>query len=195
MSDSIEKKRMDWVRPNVYNELDDDVKSILLRFRRRYKFIRRKQQKIDDLYKQIDIDKQKLREMKSDLTTDNQYIDHLRSTFGFSISLIKLKGRIRKDGTEGTISYNLCVSRKGKGRFPKNISIGSEKNIESHLLQFYKKQYKIIKEIQKEGVLDWVRIHMKNGYIYDTIESMIIKYPTDFEKQSIGRNELFPLNK
>ena len=89
MSDSIEKKRMDWVRPNVYNELDDDVKSILLRFRRRYKFIRRKQQKIDDLYKQIDIDKQKLREMKSDLTTDNQYIDHLRSTFGFSISLIK----------------------------------------------------------------------------------------------------------
>jgi len=31
MSDSIEKKRMDWVRPNVYNELDDDVKSILLR--------------------------------------------------------------------------------------------------------------------------------------------------------------------
>ena len=49
------------------------------------------------------------------------------------------------------------------------------------------------KRLKKEGVLDWVRINMRFGIIYDNIEKMIKKYPTDFEKQSIGRNEIFPI--
>lgn len=193
MSDVLDKKRMDFIRPSLYNDLDDDVKNILLRYRRRFNLVVRKQQKIDNLLKQVDVEREKLREMKKDLTTDNQYIDHLRETFEFSVSLITLKGRIRKDGTRGVESYNLCVSRKGKGRYPKNISIGNKEKIKEHLFEYFKSKPKVRKEIEKEGVLDWVRINMRFGIIYDNIEKMIKKYPTDFEKQSIGRNELFPI--
>ena len=185
---------MDFIRPSLYNELEDDVKDILLRYRRRFNNVVRKQQKIDNLLKQVDVEREKLKEMKKDLTTDNQYIDHLRETFEFSVSLIKLKGRVRKDGSRGVESYNLCISRKGKGRYPKNISFGSEENIKIHLMEYFKKNPKVKKEIEKEGILDWIRINMRVGIIYDIIESMILKYPTDFEKQSIGRNELFPIN-
>ena len=194
MNDVLDKRRMDFIKPSLYNDLEDDVKNILLRYRRRFNLVVRKQQKIDNLLKQVDVERKNLIEMKKDLTTDNQYIDHLRETFEFSVSLIKLKPRKKKDGSDGVISYNLCVSRKGKGRLPKNISIGNEDKIREHLFEYFKKKPKVRKDIEKEGVLDWVRINMRLGYIYDNIEKMIKKYPTDFENQSIGRNELLPIS-
>tara|TARA_B100001121_G_scaffold302544_1_gene315255 strand:- start:9 stop:593 length:585 start_codon:yes stop_codon:yes gene_type:complete len=194
MNTNLDKRRMDFIRPNLYNKLEDDVKDVLLRYRRRFNNVVRKQQKIDNLLKQVDVEREKLREMKKDLTTDNHYIDHLRETFGFSVSLVKLKGRVRKDGSRGVESYNLCVSRKGNYKSPKNIPFGSEENIKIHLMEYFKKNPKVRKDIEKEGVLDWVRINMRVGIIYDLIESMILKYPTDFQQQSIGRNELFPIN-
>ena len=74
-----------------------------------------------------------------------------------------------------------------------NISIGNKEKIKEHLFEYFKSKPKVRKEIEKEGVLDWVRINMRFGIIYDNIEKMIKKYPTDFEKQSIGRNEIFPI--
>ena len=49
--------------------------------------------KIDNLLKQIDKDKNILKDWKKDLTSKNHFIDHLRKTFYFTCSVVSLTPR------------------------------------------------------------------------------------------------------
>ena len=105
MSTMTEKRRLEFITPKRYNQLDKEVKDNLLSYRRLYNRIVRKESLIDNLQKKVKDEKEKLIEMRKDLTSNNHFIDHLRDKYEFSCSIVKMKPR----GPRFRIYYNLCI--------------------------------------------------------------------------------------
>ena len=83
----IDERKLDFIPRSRYEKLDNEVREKLLDYRRLYSKVVRKQKKIDNLLKQVDKDKDILRDWKSDLTSKNHFIDHLRKTFYFRLNI------------------------------------------------------------------------------------------------------------
>ena len=103
-------------------------------------------------------DKEELEEWMSDLTSQKHFIDNLREKYTFSCSVVSLPPR-----KSGKVYYNLTISRKGN--YPKNCSLGNEETIKIHLLEFYKGNSKVRKEIKKDWKT-WLKNETNNG-LYD----------------------------
>ena len=199
MSKMIEKRRLEFIPQSEYGKLNEEVRDKLLSYRRLYSKIVRKEGKINNLKRTIDKEKLKLKEMKKDLTSQNEWIDHLRKKYSFSCSLVSLKPR-----KSGKVYYNLSISRGGITK-PKNVSLGSEEIITNQLKEYYKGRSKKLKELKedwKQFVKDetnfrFLKIKDKfqfvDGEIYIRILRMIIKNPLGFGEEMISRDTLFPL--
>lgn len=199
MSKMIEKRRLEFIPQSEYGKLNEEVRDKLLSYRRLYSKIVRKEGKINNLKRTIDKEKLKLKEMKKDLTSQNEWIDHLRKKYSFSCSLVSLKPR-----KSGKVYYNLSISRGGITK-PKNVSLGSEEIITNQLKEYYKGRSKKLKELKedwKQFVKDetnfrFLKIKDKfqfvDGEIYIRILRMIIKNPLGFSEEMISRDTLFPL--
>ncbi|MBC8304390.1 MAG: hypothetical protein H8E55_52590 [Pelagibacterales bacterium] len=199
MSKMIEKRRLEFIPQSEYGRLNEEVRDKLLSYRRLYSKIVRKEGKINNLKRTIDKEKLKLKEMKKDLTSQNEWIDHLRKKYSFSCSLVSLKPR-----KSGKVYYNLSISRGGITK-PKNVSLGSEEIITNQLKEYYKGRSKKLKELKedwKQFVKDetnfrFLKIKDKfqfvDGEIYIRILRMIIKNPLGFSEEMISRDTLFPL--
>ena len=125
-------------------------------------------------------------EMKKDLTSRNEWIDHLRKRYSFSCSLVSLKPR-----KSGKVYYNLSISRGGITK-PKNVSLGSEVIITNHLKEYYKSKRKKLKEL-KDDWKQFVWDETNKWEIYDKILDMILDNPLGFNEEMISRETLFPL--
>ena len=55
-----EKRRLEFIQENVYDELDKEVRDELLSFRRLYNMIVKKEGLVDNLQKKIRVEKEKL---------------------------------------------------------------------------------------------------------------------------------------
>lgn len=199
MSKMIDKRRLEFIPQSEYGKLNEEVRDKLLSYRRLYSKIVRKEGKINNLKRTIDKEKLKLKEMKKDLTSQNEWIDHLRKKYSFSCSLVSLKPR-----KSGKVYYNLSISRGGITK-PKNVSLGSEEIITNQLKEYYKGRSKKLKELKedwKQFVKDetnfrFLKIKDKfqfvDGEIYIRILRMIIKNPLGFSEEMISRDTLFPL--
>ena len=184
MSKMLDKRKLEFIPPSRYGKLDDEERERLLDYRRLYSKTVRKEGKIKNLNRTIDREKETLREWKSDLTSKNHFIDHLRTKYSFSCSVISLTPR-----PSGKVYYNLTISRKGN--YPKNCSLGSEETIKIHLLEFYKGNSKVRKEIKKDWKT-WLKNETNNGNTYLRILDIILKNPAEFKNATINRGVLFP---
>ena len=190
MSKTTEKRRLEFIEENVYDELDKDVKDELLSFRRLYNRIVKKEGMVDNLQMKIKVEKDKLMDMREELTERNGVVDTLRKEYSFSISLIDQPPR----GKNKIVYYNLSVSRTGCPT--KNISLGRRKQIKEQLLEHYKSNPTECDLIKRdwEGWL-WGDIMNKKGMknTYHKIRKMIKKNPLGFNNEKINRDTLYPI--
>ena len=190
MSKTTEKRRLEFIEENVYDELDKEMKDELLSYRRLYNRIVKKEGMVDNLQKKIKVEKDKLMDMRIELTEKNGVVDTLRKEYSFSISLIDQKPR----GKNRIVYYNLCVSRNGLST--KNISLGNRDTIKEQLLEHQKSNPTECDLIKRdwEGWL-WSDIMDKKGMknTYHKIRKMIKKNPIGFYDEKINRDTLFPI--
>ena len=182
----IEKRRMEFLPKEKYDKLDKKVRDKLLSYQRLYTTIVKKDGMIKRLKQRIKDENELLVEMKKDLTSRNEWIDHLRKRYSFSCSLVSLKPR-----KSGKVYYNLSISRGGVTK-PKNVSLGSEIIITNHLKEYYKGKRKKLKELK----VDWKQFvwdETNKWEIYDKILDMIMDNPLGFNEEWINRDTLFPL--
>ena len=194
MSTMTEKRRLEFITPKRYNQLDKVVKDKLLSYRRLYNRVVRKESLIDNLQKKVKDEKEKLIEMRKDLTSNNHFIDHLRDKYEFSCSIVTMKPR----GPRFRIYYNLCISRRGETH-PKNVGLGNRETLIKVLLDHFKNNPSVRGKIIKdwEGWL-WGDCNDKDGKYrkgstYQKIEEMIFNNPLGFKNENISRGILFPI--
>ena len=186
MSKMIEKRRMDFLPKDRYDRLEKNVRDKLLSYQRLYTKIVKKDGMIKRLKQRIKDENKLLVEMKKDLTSRNEWIDHLRKRYSFSCSLVSLKPR-----KSGKVYYNLSISRGGITK-PKNVSLGSEVIITNHLKEYYKGKRKKLKEL-KDDWKQFVWDETNKWEIYEKILDMILDNPLGFNEIPISRDTLFPL--
>ena len=100
----LDKRKSEFIPKSRYDKLSDVELQNLLSYRRLYNNIVRKEGKITNLERTIDREIGLLTEMKKDLTSRNEWIDHLRKRYSFSCSLVSLKPR-----KSGKVYYNLSI--------------------------------------------------------------------------------------
>ena len=194
MSKLLKKRYLDFITPKDYSKLSKPMRENLLEYRRIYNLNVRKVSKIETLENQLKSEKEKMRDLKSKLSTFSMKIETLRKDYDFQVHVIKLKGRVKKDGTRGMESYNLCVSNFNQDR-PKNISLGNYETFKKHLLEYYKKKPKIKSEINKDWV-GWLKYDSMMGETREQIKDLILsqKYGfTGFQQTPFNRNDIFPI--
>ena len=194
MSKLLKKRYLDFITPKDYSKLSKPMRDNLLEYRRIYNLNVRKVSKIQTLENQLKSEREKMRDLKSKLSTFSMKIETLRKDYDFQVHVIKLKGRVKKDGTRGMESYNLCVSNFNQDR-PKNISLGNYETFKKHLLECYKKKPKIKSEINKDWV-GWLKYDSMMGETRERIKDLILsqKYGfTGFQQTPFNRNDIFPL--
>jgi hypothetical protein len=182
----IEKRRMDFLPKDRYDRLEKDVRDKLLSYQRLYTKIVKKDGMIKRLKQRIKDENKLLVEMKKDLTSRNEWIDHLRKYYSFSCSLVSLKPR-----KSGKVYYNLSISRGGITK-PKNVSLGSEEILTNHLKEYYKGRRNKLKEL-KDDWKQFVWEETNSWEIYEKILDMILDNPLGFNEIPISRDTLFPL--
>ena len=184
MSTILDKKKLEFIPKSRYDKLSDVELQNLLSYRRLYNQCIIKQQKIEKDKIRLKKDKEELGEWMSDLTSQKHLIDNLREKYTFSCSVVSLPPR-----KSGKVYYNLTISRKGN--YPKNCSLGSEETIKIHLLEFYKGNSKVRKEIKKDWKT-WLKNETNYGNTYLRILDIILKNPAEFKNATINRGVLFP---
>ena len=107
MSNILEKRKLDWVGDKRYNLLSKDEIKTLHSYRTTYTLCKKRINKIDRAQRQLDIDKEGLKELKKDLNGMVENIDYLRDKLEFSCYVVPLKRK------SGKVYYNLSVSRIG----------------------------------------------------------------------------------
>ena len=186
MSKMIEKRRMDFLPKDRYDRLEKDVRDKLLSYQRLYTKIVKKDGMIKRLKQRIKDENKLMVEMKKDLTSRNEWIDHLRKYYSFSCSVVSLSPR-----KSGKVYYNLSISRGGITK-PKNVSLGSEEILTNHLKEYYKGRRNKLKEL-KDDWKQFVWEETNSWEIYEKILDMILDNPLGFNEIPISRDTLFPL--
>ena len=185
MSKMIEKRWLEFIPRGKYEKLDEEERQNLLSYRRSYSKCVVRQKKIERMKNEIVELNEELKEWMLDLTSQNHFIEHLRTKYSFSCSVVSLTPR-----PSGKVYYNLTISRKGD--YPKNCSLGSEETIKKHLLEYYKGNSKVRKDIKNDWK-GWLKVETNNGKTYLRILDMIMDNPLGFKNETINRKVLFPL--
>ena len=159
-----------FVPEEKYKKLDKDVRDKLLDYRKLYYNVNRKEKKIKRMVRNLKDERELLQDMKQDLTSKNNFVDHLRKTFYFTCSVVSYqKGKQRY--------YNITISRKGDRS--KNVSLGRENKIRQHLFEYYKDKSFLRKNKDWKSFL---KIELNSGKSYEKILDIILDDPLNFKK-------------
>ena len=185
MSVLKDKYRMEFIPPQLYDKLDDEIRSKLLIYREQFRLLAIKEKKIVRDEQKLKDQKQMLKDMIRTLKDYRPFIDHLKTEYNFNSSVVGFNGKNNKR------YFNLTISRKG--RSSKNISLGNEETIKKHLLTYYSSNRKTLSQI-KEDWVGWLKYETNFGDTYAKIMEMIMDNPLGFKGMTINRHTLFSLD-
>ena len=173
-----------WFSESDYERLNDDDRNQLNRYRRRYSDILKREAKIKRALKLIEEDKAELREWNEQLTYLKGNVDHLRSDYMFTLSVVNYKKRdIRY--------YNLTLKRQGKSS--KSIYLGREETIREHLSKYFNNDKYLNSKTDWVGDLK-VSGQMDDGELRINILNLILDDPYEFDAKKVTLNDVLPLN-
>ena len=184
MSVLKDKYRMDFIPQELYDKLDKETLNKLLDYREQFRLLAIKEKKIKRDEEKLKVQKQLLRDMIRNLKDMDPFLQHLRSEYNINNSVTSYKGK------NGTRYFNICVGRKG--RTTKNCSLGNEETTLAHLKKYYRKDKKVLNEINEDWV-GWMKYEINFGSTYTKLLSMVMDNPNGFKNMTINRDLLFPL--
>ena len=173
------ERRFDFIDEKKWNKLSKDQFKLLMSYKGIYSSLLKSERKVEKLKEGISVENKKILDYHRRLTEKNHHIDHLRETYNFGISVVKVGGKY----------FNMSINRRG--RTPKNISLGKEDVMIDHLLKYYKGRRSKLKEIRS----DWKGFLKSDQELYDRILDMILEGNVKFQNTTINRHSLFPLDK
>ena len=98
---------LEWFSDDDYSKLNQTDRISLLEFRKLFTKMIKREKKIKRSLQRIKRDKEELKMWSDVLTTLNGKVDHLRSNYVFSLTVIKNRKK-------NNIYYNFTLKRKGK---------------------------------------------------------------------------------
>lgn len=173
---------LEWFSDDDYSKLNQTDRTSLLEFRKLFTKMVKREKKIKRSLQRIKRDKEELKMWSDVLTTLNGKVDHLRSNYVFSLTVIKNRKK-------NNIYYNFTLKRKGKST--KSIYLGTEKNIRNHMEKYYgDSKYQNPKT-------DWINYLNWSGYSDDgeirlRILNMILDDPIGFDKRKVTLSDILP---
>ena len=173
---------LEWFSDDDYSKLNQTDRISLLEFRKLFTKMIKREKKIKRSLQRIKRDKEELKMWSDVLTTLNGKVDHLRSNYVFSLTVIKNRKK-------NNIYYNFTLKRKGKST--KSIYLGTEKNIRNHMEKYYgDSKYQNPKT-------DWINYLNWSGYSDDgeirlRILNMILDDPIGFDKRKVTLSDILP---
>ena len=179
----IDERRFSFIPQRQWKNLNQDDRKTLGSYKSFYGHLKRTDETIDELEKQIKILKKKKGDYLTKMKTLNYNIDHLRTDYNYSFSISKQKTKNY---------YNFTISRRGHNN--KTGGLGSPRIIEKHLKEFYKRKKGRLEELDRMGWDRFVRSRVMDmdGRIRGMIVDMVTE-DSSMKKFSINRNTLFPI--
>lgn len=184
MSALKDKYRLEFIPPHLYDKLDEEILTKLLKYREQFRLLAMREKKVKRAEEKLKNDKQGLKDMVRALKDQSPFIDHLKTEYNFNSSVVRYKGK------NDVMYYNITISRKG--RSSKNISLGNETTCRQHLLNYYMDNKKVKAEIEEDWI-GWLKYETNYGDTYAKIMEMIMDNPYGFKSLTINRHSLFPL--
>ena len=184
MSNVIKRRKLEYLPEETYKNLSENLVDKVNEHRRVFHYVVMNERKVQRLVSDLKKERVKLRTLKKRLTELNLYIDPLRKEFEFGVSISSLPPR-----KSGKVYYNLSINRSGGS---KPISLGSDKIILKHLLEYYEGDEKKLGDIRK----DWksfVKYECMYNEPYNRILEMIVTDPIKFRSRTISRKDIFPI--
>ena len=182
----IDERRFDFIPRKKWNTLSKDDRDGLRRYRTYFSHYNKTQNRIDELKKELDSEKNKFKKYVGILQRLNYDLDHIRNDYNFSWSVSKLKNK--KD------YYNFNISRKGHPN--KSGTLGSSTLIKNQLKQHYKRKKIKLEELDRIGWKLFIQKEMSDSSgksrVYNLILDLIEKDKT-LRSFSINRNFLYPI--
>ena len=176
---------LEWFSEENYSRLNETDRKSILDFRNLFTKMVKREKKIKRSLQRIKSDKEELKMWSDVLTTLNGKVDHLRSNYVFSLTVIKNRKK-------NNLYYNFTLKRKGKST--KSIYLGTEGNIRNHMEKYFEdKKYQNPKT-------DWIHDLNWSGYTEDgeirlRILNMILEDPIGFDQRKITLDTILPLDK
>ena len=181
----IDERRFSFIPRKKWKNLKEDERKTLGSYKSYFGHLKRTDETIDELEKQIEKLKEKKGNYLTKMKTLNYKIDHLRTDYNYSFSISKQRTKNY---------YNFTISRRG--HINKTGGLGSPRLIEKHLKEFYKRKKGRLEELDRMGWDRFVRSRVMDmdGRIRGMIVEMISQ-DSSMKKYSINRNNLFPIIK
>ena len=175
---------MEWFSEEGYLRLNETDRKSILDFRNLFTKMVKREKKIKRALQRIKSDKEELKMWSDVLTTLNGKVDHLRTNYVFSLTVVKNRKK-------NNIYYNFTLKRKGKST--KSIYLGTEGNIRNHMEKYFG-------DIKYQNPkTDWINDLNWSGYtekgeIRLRILDMILGDPVGFDKRKITLNDILPIS-
>jgi len=179
------ERRFDFIDEKKWNKLSKDQFKLLMSYKGIYSSLLKSERKVEKLKEGISVENKKILDYHRRLTEKNHHIDHLRETYNFGISVVKVGGKY----------YNMCINRRGQ--IAKNGSLGLEEVIVDHLLKYYKRKkspYNSYNYKTDHINDDWISFLKFDDDLYNRIEDMILEDDVKFQNTTLNRHSLFPLD-
>ena len=208
-SESVKQKpRFEFIQEDKWKKLSKEERSILGSYKRTYGWLKKREGELDDLKKEMNnkITKKKneIEQYKFKLSKLNSDIDHLRSTYNFSITFYSYNKHKNKKTGKVTKYYMINCSFRDNSKTKVNFPLGNEDKITDHIIEHYRQtQRKSYFEMYEERIRkDWFDFVVrecknKNGMISSKIWDLVLKDPIKFKNGSmnvkVDLNYLFPI--
>ena len=199
--------RFEFIPTDKWKKLTDEERSTLGSYKRTWGWLKKREKELEELEtlltKKIKSKKLQINKYKNKLNQLNDSIDHLRSTYNFTISFYNYNTYKRKDGVVNKfymISCGFSDHNKTKVNFP----CGNEDRIKNHLIEYYRQtQKKSYFEMYEERInQDWIEFIKKecsrdNGVIKSKLWDLCLEDPSTFKKKGfkfkVNIEYFFPL--
>tara|TARA_Y100001973_G_C5179644_1_gene324047 strand:- start:912 stop:1574 length:663 start_codon:yes stop_codon:yes gene_type:complete len=184
--------RFEFIPDEKWKKLTKEERSVLGSYKRTYGWMKKKEGELEDLKvemnKKITKKKNEIDRYKFKLSELNSDIDHLRSTYNFTITFYNYN---RTKNSKGVVTkyYMLSIGFRDNNKTKVNLPLGSKKKITDHILEHYRQtQRKTYFEMYEERLKDdWLKFidrecKNKNGVIGSKVWDLVLEDPVKFKK-------------
>ena len=190
----LKRKRLEYIPSLKWGQLTDAQRNKILKYQNYWQECKRREDRIIRAQNKLDELKKEMKVMMNHLADRTFLISSIEEFLDIKIYLVPIKRN------SVVRYYNLSVSLKGN-LVPKSFSLGKSENVKEHLLNYFKLQPKVSKQIKRDWI-SWMKIEIKTPnnkheerLVYNQLLKLVIKEQDNFKNIEGSINTIFPILK